>query len=73
MTNLFVLLSSLPGGHHEPADGREQHETIPRERFGQKKNYYDEARDNSDNFVDDMSDALSTNSDPVFRWLKDAV
>ncbi|KAF1773880.1 hypothetical protein GQ600_2222 [Phytophthora cactorum] len=33
---------------------------------------YDGVRRTIDHF-DDISDALSVNSDPVFRWLKDAV
>lgn len=68
----FCFYISLPSGHHEPVDGREQHGAKHRTHLKGNKSY-DGAREKSDSFDDSISDALSANSDPVFRWLKDAV
>ncbi|KAE9138757.1 hypothetical protein PF010_g858 [Phytophthora fragariae] len=62
----------VPSGQHEPVDGREQHGAKHRTHLKGNKSY-DGAREKSDSFDDSISDALSANSDPVFRWLKDAV
>ncbi|KAG2780811.1 hypothetical protein PC129_g8392 [Phytophthora cactorum] len=60
----------LPGGRHETVD-RPQSQTKTQASFEGDKSY-DGVRRTIDHF-DDISDALSVNSDPVFRWLKDAV
>ncbi|GMF15250.1 unnamed protein product [Phytophthora lilii] len=65
----------LPGGKHESVDRRTSLETKVQERSKANKSY-DGARyhnDELDDFDDNLSDELSVNSDPVFRWLKDAV
>lgn len=68
MTNGF-LFDSLPGGHHETIDRPK-----PKARTNVEgvKSYNGTTR-NYDDLDDGLSDALSVNSDPVFRWLKDAV
>ncbi|KAF4028422.1 hypothetical protein GN244_ATG19905 [Phytophthora infestans] len=56
----------LPGGRHE---------TVDRPTNNNKTTFesYDGVRRRHDDFDDGLSDGPSANSDPVFRWLKDAV
>ncbi|KAG7393204.1 hypothetical protein PHYPSEUDO_011209 [Phytophthora pseudosyringae] len=64
----------LPGGHHETVDYPEPqpNKTKARAHFKGDKSF-DGVRRMINDFDEDLSDGLSVNSDPVFRWLKDAV
>ncbi|KAL4133313.1 hypothetical protein PRIC2_003632 [Phytophthora ramorum] len=59
----------LSGGCHEPVN---HDKPTTRAHFEGDKSYGGIGKGN-DAFDDDLSDELGVNSDPVFRWLKDAV
>jgi hypothetical protein len=65
-----VLWISIPSQHRKSGDHQISFDSQTHFEGGRS---YDRTKRETDDYDDHLSDELSTDSDPVFRWLKDAV